>query len=103
MSVFTVAYPDGRIGKDIWEIFSGLFGYSPDLDNMNRMQKLSNYRFMITKSWVASGFADRGIDVTESGETLEKTGSVIKDFIMESSAVIIGRRDNIKKVKDLYG
>ena len=46
--------------------------------------------------------AGRGIDVIESGRTLEETGLVVKDVIMESSAVIIARKDNIKKVKDLY-
>ncbi len=55
-----------------------------------------------TESWVASGFADRGIDVVETGKTLEETGLVIKDVIMESSAVIIARKDNINKAREMY-
>ncbi len=54
-----------------------------------------------TESWVASSFADRGIDVVETGKTLEETGLVIKDVIMESSAVIIARKDNIKRVAEM--
>ena len=56
-----------------------------------------------TESWVASGLADFGIDVVETGRTLEETGLVIKDVIMESSAVIIARKDNIDRVNTLYG
>ena len=54
-----------------------------------------------TESWVASGFADFGIDITETGKTLEETGLVIKDVIMESSAIIITRKDNIKRVGEI--
>jgi len=54
-----------------------------------------------TESWVASGFADLGIDIVETGRTLEETGLVIKDVIMESSAVIIARKDNIKRVDEI--
>ena len=55
-----------------------------------------------TESWVASGFADLGIDIVETGKTLEETGLVIKDVIMESSVVIIARKDNIDRVNALY-
>jgi len=47
--------------------------------------------------------ADIGIDVTESGDTIRLTGLVIQDVIMESSAIIIARKDNIKTVRSLYG
>ncbi len=55
-----------------------------------------------TESWVASGMAGRGIDVVESGKTLEETGLIISDTIMRSNAVIIARKDNIDIVNSLY-
>ena len=54
-----------------------------------------------TESWVASGLADFGIDVVETGRTLDETGLVIKDVIMESSVVIIARKDNIKRASEI--
>ncbi|HLD41806.1 MAG TPA: ATP phosphoribosyltransferase [archaeon] len=193
MSIFTVAYPDGRIGKDARNRFIEKFSCVPDLDYRNRRQRIGKYNFMITKardvpravelgcdlgltgqdflmeygcpklgiaydfrvsksrvisfrrkdadfktkrlvtvypriaeaylrnklknpedweivklsgeteSWVALCMADIGIDVTESGDTIRLTGLVIQDVIMESSAIIIARKDNIKTVRSLYG
>lgn len=193
MSVFTVAYPDGRIGRGARNRFIERFGCVPEVDYRNRLQRRGNYMFMITKardvpkaveegclfgltgldfleeygssdlcvvddfgvcrskvvsfeskdsdfkrsgkavtvypniaktylqekitnpdrweivklsgeteSWVASGLADIGIDVIETRETLNKTGLVVRDVIMESCAIIIAKKDNINKLRELY-
>ena len=191
MSVFTAAYPDGRVGREARNLFTERFGYVPDIENRNRLQDEEAYRFMITKardvpravemgcdfgltgrdfleeygnrdleiieelpacrsrvvlferkeggiipvpvtvypnisrkylgqrmqnndcwtivnlngeteSWVASGMADFGIDVVETSKTLQASGLAVNEVIMESSAVIIARKDNIDKVRGLY-
>ncbi len=188
MNDLLVAYPDGRIGKSVKPYFENRFGSVPDIDDRNRFQRSSKYRFMIakardvpraidegcffgvtgrdfleeygnpeigvverlpvcksklvvfgkpsgfpfpkivtvyprlakryfdetlepyellnlsgeTESWVASRRADKGVDVIETGETLENTGLVVTDVIMESSAIIIARKSNIDIVRGLY-
>ncbi|MBI5347591.1 MAG: hypothetical protein HZB66_03200 [Candidatus Aenigmarchaeota archaeon] len=55
-----------------------------------------------TEALVKIGAADLGVDVMENGNTLRETGLTIIDTIMESQAVLISTKPNIKKVRKVF-
>lgn len=56
-----------------------------------------------TEGWVKAGLSEYGVDNKDSGETLERTGLEICDEILDTNAIIISRRENKNKVRDVWG
>ena len=92
MSIF-IAYPDGRVGKESRDLFIGRFGYVPDIENRNRLQRAGRYNFMITKARDVPMAVENGCDFGfKPGHLAGRLAGVIRDELNALSAKPKGRR-----------
>jgi len=56
-----------------------------------------------TEGWVKAGLADLGIDNINSGKTIDETGLEVVDKILDSYAVIIAKKNNVDKMRKIWG